>query len=168
MSEPFIGEVRMMSFGFPPQGWAQCNGQLLSIQQNQALFSILGTTYGGNGVQNFGLPDLRGRVPISIATNGSYVLGQVGGEENHTLSLNESAPHSHALFGDMTAGNINDPALAICANGTTIYNNQGAINTQLANNAIQSGGGGQPHPNLQPYLTVNFCIALQGIYPSRS
>ena len=150
MSEPFIGEVRMMSFGFPPSGWAQCNGQLLSIQQNQALFSILGTTYGGNGVSNFGLPDLRGRVPLSIAVNGSYVLGQAAGEENHTLSLAESAPHTHTLYGDITAGNINDPALAICASSGTIYSNQGSANTQLAGNALLNGGGGQPHSNLQP------------------
>ncbi len=164
MAEPFIGEIRMMSFSYAPQGWAQCNGQFLPINQNQALFSLLGTTFGGNGQTTFALPDLRSRTPIHVG-NG-YVLGQNGGEQNHTLTVNEIPGHAHQLIGSNTPVGSNVPTgamLAIKANTYTTPQNLVA----MAPASLSNAGGSQPHQNMQPYLVINFCIALQGIFPSQ-
>ncbi len=169
MADPFMGEVRIMAFGFAPRGWAQCNGQLLSIQQNQALFSILGTFYGGDGRNTFGLPDLRGRTGMGTGGSSGYVIGQQGGEVNHTLTYAEMAQHNHALVAEKTGGTDQDPATEMFGSGGNIFNNAaGTPNTQLAGNAIANSGGNQPHNNMQPYTTLNYCIALQGTYPPHS
>ncbi|MEO7324815.1 MAG: tail fiber protein [Dokdonella sp.] len=168
MSNPFLSEVRLMSFGFAPRGWALCNGQLLPINQNQALFSLLGTTYGGNGQTNFALPNLQGRVPMHMG-NG-YTLGQSAGEQGHTLTIAELPTHVHGAMASPTsdATNVAIPTgnfLASPLSQTyTPFAAPGAMNpTTLAN-----VGGSQPHQNMQPYLTLNFCIALQGIFPSQN
>jgi microcystin-dependent protein len=163
MATPFIGEVKMVAFTFPPKGWAFCNGQLLAIAQNQALFSILGTTYGGNGQTTFALPNLQGRVPLHMG-NG-FTEGQVGGAENVTLTNNQ-AGHGHAVKATATAttntaaGNF--PATA----GSNIYG--GSPDTTMNASIVGPAGGSQPHSNLQPYLVVNYVIALTGIFPSRN
>lgn len=164
MAEPFIGEVRMVGFNFPPKGWAFCNGQLLSIAQNQALFAILGTTFGGNGVNNFGLPNLQGNVPIGVGPN--TALGQTGGEVNHTLVSAEMAAHNHTFQGTTTAGADQDPANDVV--GTSAIYSPGAVGAQLGPGAMQQTGGGQPHANMQPYQVLNFIVALTGIFPTRS
>lgn len=165
MGTPFIAEIRIMSFGFAPRGWALCNGQLLPINQNQALFSLLGTTYGGNGTTNFALPNLQGRTPLHFG-NG-FSLGQQGGEQTHTLSIGALPTHTHAL--QATGANGTGP---VATNGVLA----GALNTYapptgligLSSSSITSVGGSQAHLNMQPYLTLNFCISLQGIFPSQN
>jgi microcystin-dependent protein len=165
MAEPFLAEVRIMSFGFPPKGWAMCDGQLLPIAQNQALFSLLGTTFGGDGRVNFALPDLRGRVPVH--EGGGFTLGQRGGEQAHTLSIAEMPTHVHMAQGSSSNG-TNVPA------GNSVLaksNPQGAYgpaaNLQAMDPAsIANVGGSQAHLNMQPFLALNFSIALQGIFPS--
>ena len=169
MANPFLAEVRMFSFNFPPKGWAFCQGQLLPINQNQALFSLLGTTYGGNGTTNFALPDLRGRTPIHWGTGGggSYVIGQVSGEESHSLLSTEMAQHTHAVTGSTAAPDASTPTgNSWAAGGEQIY--AATQNATMHPNALASMGGGLAHPNMQPYLVVNFSIALQGIFPSRN
>ncbi len=164
MSEPFLSEIRMMSFGFAPQGWALCNGQLLSINQNQALFALLGTTFGGDGRVNFALPDLRGRVPIH--TGSSHTLGERGGEQAHTLSIAELPTHTHVLNGVTNTGNIPVPTNNILADSPSqLYAAPGNLIT-LSPGSVANTGGSQAHLNMQPFLTINFCIALQGIFPS--
>ena len=172
MSEPFLGEIRMFGFNFAPNGWALCAGQLLPISQNSALFALLGTYYGGNGQTTFGLPDLRGRVPLSFGQGpglSNYNLGQVGGEENHTLITNEMPMHNHGVSASQAA-NATSPAGAFPSNDArspvNIYSSA-TDGTQMNPQMIGLAGGSQPHNNLQPYLAVNFCIALQGIFPSR-
>jgi microcystin-dependent protein len=176
MTQPFLGQVQAFGFGFAPRHWAMCNGQIMAIQQNAALFSLLGTMYGGNGVTTFQLPNLQSRVPMHFGTSpgGTYTQGQPGGEENVTLNINTMPAHTHFFIGS----NANAAALAPQAN------------TALAKSAIPSGtadtfygsgalqplnaasishvGGNQPHTNIQPYLAINFCIALFGIFPSRN
>lgn len=164
-----MSEIRMFSFDFPPRGWAKCDGQLLAIAQNQALFSLLGTTFGGNGVQTFALPDLRSRVPLHMGSSpgtSNRVLGERGGEENHTLTVNELPQHTHLMqaAGAATTGDPNGAILA--APATSKPYRSGTADGTLA--GIAPNGGNQAHPNIQPYLTVNFAIALQGIFPSRS
>ncbi|MBS0590493.1 MAG: phage tail protein [Proteobacteria bacterium] len=167
MSSAYIGEIRLFGFGYTPKGWAQCNGQLVSIQQNQALFSILGTTFGGNGVQNFALPDLRGRVPMHWGMG--TVIGQVQGEENHTLQVSETPAHMHlpvATSNTATAtGPVNNVLAASSQNpySATLTN---PVTLQAA--TVTPTGGSQPHENRQPYTVVNACIALVGIFPSRN
>lgn len=166
MSEQFLGEIRLMSFNFAPKGWALCNGQLMSISTNQALFALLGTTYGGNGIQTFALPDFRGRVPLHFG-NG-MVQGQAGGSENVTLLLNEIPAHTHTLACSTGAATTQIPTgnvlgLADRNNfepGTTIPN------TILNANTIGNAGSNQPHNNMQPSEVLSFCIAIQGIFPS--
>lgn len=163
MAEPFISEIRIMSFGFPPKGWAFCNGQLLPIAQNQALFSLLGTTFGGDGRVNFALPDYRGRVPTHVG--GSHTLGERGGEQAHTLVIGELPFHSHVE--QATTANADAPVptgnlLATVANTYTAPGNPTAMDP----GTLAPVGGNQAHINMQPYLTLNFCIALQGIFPS--
>jgi microcystin-dependent protein len=166
MAEPFLSEIRIMSFGFAPKGWAMCNGQLLPINQNQALFSLLGTTFGGDGRVNFALPDLRAKVPIHVG-NG-HTLGEKGGEPAHTISQAELPTHTHVFQASTNAAVINTPpggnVLAQSA-GVFLY---GAANNlaAMAGTAISSTGGSQAHLNMQPYLGLTFCIALQGIFPS--
>jgi microcystin-dependent protein len=171
MSEPFIGEVRLMSFNFPPKGWAPCDGQLLPISQNQALFSLLGTMYGGNGQTNFGLPNLQGRVPIHVG--GGYSQGQPLGEAQHTLTVAEMPAHVHMLVANSTPASQQDgnlPAADKRVAASTAQNLYGPPTSLVAMNTNDVGfqGGSQPHDNMQPYLTVMFCIALVGIYPSRT
>ncbi len=165
MTEPFIGEIQLFGFQFAPRGWALCNGQLLPIAQNQALFSLLGTMYGGNGQTTFALPNLRGRVPLHV--DAGLVQGEQGGEESHTLSTSEMPAHTHLPIASSATASSPSPANATWTNmGTASYAR--SPNTQLAGNAIAATGGSQPHENRSPFLTVNFCIALQGIYPSRN
>lgn len=171
MSEAFLGEVRIFSFAFAPKNWAQCNGQLLAIQQNQALFSLLGTMYGGNGVTTFSLPDLRGMVTLGFGNNqfGPWTQGQTGGEFNHTLSQNEMPSHNHIVTASNAAGSQYSPQGNLSAQdpgGTTMYGS--TPNTTLAPGAIATAGGSQPHQNMMPCNTLNFCMALSGIFPSRN
>ncbi|WGY03958.1 tail fiber protein [Nocardioides sp. QY071] len=166
MAEPFLSEIRLMSFNFPPQGWALCNGQFLPINQNQALFSLLGTTYGGNGQTTFALPDLRGRVPIHMG--GGFTLGQTGGQEAHTVTVGELPAHTHAVRVSATStGGTASPAGAYLGGANNAYRS-GPASTSLNPASVTSVGGSQPHENRQPFLTLSFCIALQGIFPSQT
>jgi microcystin-dependent protein len=167
MASPFLAEIRMFSFNFPPKGWGLCNGQLLPINQNQALFSLLGTTYGGNGVTTFALPDLRGRAPIHF--DGNHVEGALAGQEAHTLISAELAAHTHSLNATNDTANQTSPGNNALANPLPERPYQALSNpTTLNPQAISNVGGGQPHNNMQPYLVINFCIALVGIFPSRN
>lgn len=169
MADPYLGEIRPTSFAFAPKGWALCNGQLLPINQNQALFSLLGTTYGGDGRVNFALPDLRGRAPMHVSP--AHVLGERGGEEVHTLTVAEMPRHDHDFNASGSAASNPSPMGCTPATATTgsprIYAAAGAM-TPLSPQAISPAGGSQPHENRQPSLALNFIIALQGIFPSRS
>ncbi len=167
MAEPFLSEIRIMSFSFPPKGWAFCNGQLLPINQNQGLFSLLGTTYGGDGRVNFGLPNLQGRTPMHVG-NG-HTLGERGGEQAHTLSLSEIPIHTHVLQGTSATGTQLIPAGNLLAvNNLPAYHAVDANVTAMAANTVSNVGGSQAHLNMQPFLTLNFSIALQGIFPSQT
>lgn len=164
MAEPFLSEIRLMSFSFPPRGWALCDGQLLPINQNQALFSLLGTTFGGDGRVNFALPDLRGRVPIH-AGNGR-TLGERAGEQAHTLSISEMPTHVHSVSASSAVGDAVIPTNTVLASPLNLsYAPPSAQNT-LSPGTIGNTGGSQAHLNMQPFLTVSFSIALQGIFPS--
>lgn len=164
MADPFLSEIRIFSFDFPPRGWAECNGQLLPISQNQALFSLLGTTYGGNGVTNFALPELRGRVPMHVGSG--FSLGQRAGEEVHTLLSAEMPAHTHQAKASGNGPTVTAPTGNFWASNTgfTAYGTAG--NTSMSPQAIGNIGGSQAHENRSPYLTLNYCIALSGIYPS--
>ncbi len=166
MAEPFLSEIRIMSFVFAPKGWALCNGQLLPINQNQALFSLLGTTYGGNGQTNFALPDLRGRTPIH--TGSGHTLGERGGEQAHTLSIAELPEHVHMLNVTTNTATTSVPAnneVLAQATGQFLYSPPTALQAMNAG-VVGNVGGSQAHLNMQPFLTLSFCIALQGIFPS--
>lgn len=164
MAEPFLSEVRIMSFVFAPKGWALCNGQLLPINQNQALFSLLGTTFGGDGRVNFALPDLRGRTPIHVGSG--HTLGERGGEQAHTLSIAELPTHTHVANGSSITGNQVVPTGSLLADSPSqLYAGPAAL-TSLNAGSITNVGGSQAHLNMQPFLTLSFCIALQGIFPS--
>ncbi|MCX8475231.1 MAG: tail fiber protein [Sphingomonas sp.] len=168
MAEPFLSELRLFSFNFPPKGWAFCNGQFLPINQNQALFSLLGTMYGGNGQTNFALPNLQGRVPMHFG-NG-YTLGQAGGEQAHTLTISELPTHMHFLQATTAATNNNIPTNAELLSSTApndLYTGAAAL-TPLAAGTVGNVGGSQAHMNMQPFLTLSWCIALQGIFPSQN
>ena len=165
MAEPFLSEIRIFSFNFPPKGWALCNGQLLPINQNQALFSLLGTTYGGNGQTNFGLPNLQGRVPIH--TGNGHIQGEQAGSSSVTVNIQQLPTHMHLLQGANVPATTNAPTNMLYANSTASQAYQPAANlTAMAPQAVSSVGGSQPHTNMMPYLVLNFCIALQGIFPS--
>ena len=164
MTDPFIGEIQLFPFGFAPRGWAQCNGQLLPINQNQALFSLLGTMYGGDGRTTFALPDLRGRAPLGVGPG--YDQGQRAGEELHTLFFSELPAHSHGANASSASPSTPSPAGAAWAD-TGANNYAASPSAQMAGNAITPTGGGQPHENRSPYLALNFCIALVGVFPSR-
>lgn len=169
---PYLSEIGLFSFNFAPRYWAQCNGQLLSISQNTALFSLLGTTFGGNGTTNFALPDLRGRSPIHFGQGpglSQYVLGQAAGSEAVTLLQNNLPAHSHVLTGNSGVGSTYDPTNNyISQYGEGVKSFSGSVNTTMNQGSITNTGGNQPHNNLQPYLTLNYCIALQGVFPSQS
>jgi microcystin-dependent protein len=165
MSEPFIGEIRMTSWGFAAKGWALCNGQTLPISQNQALFSLLGTMYGGNGTTTFNLPDLRGRVPISFGQNPQ---GTRGGEEAHTLISSEMPMHTHSVYGSSGAANQGSPQDAFWAGQTGQSPFASSANVGMWPGAIGPAGSSQPHENMAPFLTISFMIALVGIYPPRN
>ncbi len=165
MSEPFIGEIRMFGFDFPPRGWANCSGQTLPIAQNQALFSILGTTYGGNGQTNFQLPNLQGKAPIHFGNE--IALGQQGGEQAHTLIVNEIPQHQHSVSASTAAVNSGTPAASYLTTQATDAMYATAGNATMSGTTTPTGGN-QPHENMQPYLVVNFSIALVGVFPSRN
>lgn len=174
MSEPFLGEIRIMSFNYPPKGWAFCDGQTLSINQNQALFALLGTFYGGNGINTFQLPNLQGYVPIHAGTvpfANEYTQGQTGGEQNHTLIANEIPAHTHQVHC------YSGPALTQNPAGNTWARDAASITSpygkaspggQMNPGTITTAGSSQPHLNMQPYLVLSYCIALTGIFPSRN
>jgi microcystin-dependent protein len=178
VTQPFVGQVQPLSFAFPPRNWALCDGQLLAISQNTALFSLLGTYYGGNGVSTFQLPDLRSRVPMHEGTyaGNTYTIGEIGGSENVTLLQPNLPQHTHSFSGTSNAANVG----TLSANGgalAKIYDPTGTAGNYYASDAttqvlnpgsVAPAGGSAPHPNLQPYLTISWCIALYGIYPSRN
>lgn len=167
MATPFLGEIKIMSFNFAPRHWALCNGQLLPINQNQALFALLGTTYGGNGQTNFALPNLQNRVPIHFG--GNFTLGQTGGTTAHTLTISEMPQHKHLINASQNTKNTIVPSSTVYLANTApseVYSGSGsqAMNGQMMTNT----GGSQAHNNVQPTLVLNFCIALQGIFPSQN
>ena len=168
MSTPFLGEIRMFGFQFAPNGWALCNGQLLPISQNSALFNLIGTIYGGDGVNNFALPNLQGRVPLHQGSGGgsSYIIGQPGGSVTETLNVQQLPAHNHSVLAHKGAGKNSVPTgnLPAATSGDS-YDPTG--NVAMGASMIGETGGGQPLSVVQPYLTVNFCIALQGIFPSQ-
>jgi len=173
MSEPFLAEVRMVGFNFAPRGWAFCDGQILPVNQHQSLYSLLGTTYGGDGRTSFALPDLRGRTPIHVGrSNGGahHALGEKSGEETHTLSQGEMPQHTHSLQGTNTedTSQSDNPADHVMAR--SVQQTYAGFGTAAGFGAGSVGdtGGGQAHENMQPFLAVNFCIALQGLFPSRN
>ncbi|WP_269580827.1 phage tail protein [Roseibium sp. Sym1] len=171
MSEPFLAEIRLIGFNFAPRGWAFCDGQILPINQNQSLYSLLGTTYGGDGRTSFALPDLRSRTPIHRSSGHS--LGQKSGAETVTLTAAQIPAHTHAVKASSLAGNSNQPMGRVLAAPSSAANltyraPEAATSTPMRSGTVSNAGGSQAHNNMQPYLTVNFCIALQGLFPSRN
>jgi microcystin-dependent protein len=170
MGTPFLGEIKIVSFGFAPRSWALCNGQLLPINQNQALFSLLGTQYGGNGQTTFALPDLRGQTPIHVGAG--FLIGNKGGEQAHTVTMSEMPTHVHVAQGNSATADLTDPTGALLASPVAavgpIYTPNPAGLVAMSPASVSNVGGSQAHINMQPYLTLNFCIALQGIFPSRN
>lgn len=173
MSEPFLAEIKVFGFTFAPRGWAHCDGQILPINQNQSLYSLLGTTFGGDGRTSFGLPDLRGRIPVHMGDSQqgtNFNLGQKAGEETHTLQAAEIPSHSHQLnaaSGVATAHTIAGNLPAANAQSINMFNTEGGGGA-MTSGVVGSHGADQSHDNMQPYLAVNFCIALQGLFPSRN
>jgi microcystin-dependent protein len=165
MAEPFLSEIRLFSFPFAPKGWALCNGQLLPINQNQALFSLLGTTYGGDGRVNFGLPDLQGRVPIHMGSG--HTLGERGGEQAHTLSISEIPTHTHTLNGTNNNGDVNNPNNNFIGAVNNMFGQSDTV-VSFDPTSVTNVGGSQAHLNMEPFLVLNFCMALQGIFPSQT
>lgn len=176
MSEPFLAEIKMVGFNFAPRGWAFCDGQILPISQNQSLYSLLGTTYGGDGRTSFALPDLRGRTPVDVgSSNGnSFQQGEKGGEETHTLSIQQMPTHTHSFSATNDTATQQAPSGNLLAQTPTgignIYSdhNSNTPDVSLNTAAIANTGGGQAHENMQPFIAINFCIALQGLFPSRN
>ncbi|MBD2867717.1 phage tail protein [Paenibacillus arenilitoris] len=166
MSETFIGDIRLFGFGFTPRGWAPCQGQTLSIQQNQALFAIIGATYGGDGATTFKLPDLRGRAPVH--TGNGVTLGQSAGEEKHTLTVNEMPTHTHTAMASEQSATSYTPVgntWAPPGNSTNSYSQ--SPDSAMSPGAIAQAGGSAPHSNMQPYLAMNYCICVNGYFPTR-
>lgn len=165
MGTPFMSEIKIVGFNYAPKGWAECNGQFLPINQNQALFSLLGTMYGGNGQTTFALPDFRGRVPIHLGAG--FIQGQAGGQEFHTVTQSEMPAHNHFVQATSVPGTKNLPAGNLLAT-MNAPQYATAINTTLVPATISNVGGSQPHENRQPFLVLNFIIALQGVFPSQN
>jgi microcystin-dependent protein len=174
VTSPFVAEIRIFPFGFAPTGWAFCNGQIIPLSQNTALFSLLGTTYGGDGKTNFALPDMQGNSPMQPGQGAGlslHDLGEVGGEQSVTLLESEMPSHPHALTADQRPANLDNPSPlnALARSSPNIYKTPtGAATVPLSDLAVGPAGGDQPHNNMQPFLTLNFCIALQGVYPPRT
>jgi|SRR5882724_1147275 len=168
MSTPFMGEIKIISWNFAPKGWAFCNGQFLPINQNQALFSLLGTSFGGNGQTTFALPDFRGRIPIHKGGEGGGILGQAAGEEFHTLKMQEMPAHNHVLQANSAAGDTGVPNNNFLANISTKAYGSFSNVTTLNPTTVTNLGGSQSHENRQPFLVLAFIIALQGIFPSQN
>lgn len=169
MSIPYLGEIRMFAGNFPPRGWALCNGQIMPINQNTALFSLLGTTYGGDGKTTFALPDLRGRVPVHFGSHNGYVsLGQSAGEEAHTLHIQELPAHTHQVNVASTNATDISPKDHVWAKKENSYGEMQFPASSMHAAAISNTGGYQPHNNMQPYLVTNFIIALDGVFPSHN
>jgi microcystin-dependent protein len=166
MPSPFLGEIKIMSFVFPPRGWALCNGQFMQINQNQALFALLGTMYGGNGQTTFALPDLRGRVPMHLGSG--FTQGQAGGQTSHTVTVSELPAHNHFVTCTQTAGDSVIPTGRLLANANLNAYAQQNPAQPIEPATISNVGGSQPHNNMSPYLVLSFCIALQGIFPSQN
>ena len=168
MADRFVGEIKIVAFNFAPRGYASCDGQLLPIAQNQALFSILGTTYGGDGRVNFALPDLRTKVPIH--TSNTITLGQTAGEQNHTLTVQEIPAHVHQLSASNQTESQNSPVGNYLATHQSVqgYAPAGSANAVMVGNEVSNAGGSQPHNNMQPYLVLNIVIALTGVFPPRN
>jgi microcystin-dependent protein len=170
MSQAYIGEVRLVGFNFAPQNWAHCNGQQLPISQNNPLFTLIGTTYGGDGTSNFNLPNLQGRIPIHQGSNGvtNYVMGQLGGAETVTIGMTQYPAHNHLLAGSNTAGGSGSPVGNVAGTVPAVYT-AAAPSTPMNGNVLgPSGGGNQPHENRQPYLVLNWIINLYGIFPTQN
>jgi microcystin-dependent protein len=173
MADPFVAEIRIFPFNFPPRGWAWCDGQLLPLSQNTALFSLLGTTYGGNGKSNFALPDLQGRAPMHPGQGPGlslHDLGEQGGTETVSLLESEIPSHSHALrtFNDVGEDRIPGPNEALARSTGGLLYAASSSNVMMSDLTLTPAGGDQPHNNMQPYLTFYFCIALQGVFPPRT
>jgi microcystin-dependent protein len=166
MAEPFLGELRIFSFSWAPKSWAMCNGQLLPINQNQALFSLLGTMYGGDGRVNFALPDLRGRIPTHVGAG--WAQGQQAGEASHTLNVNEMPEHTHPVNASTLDGNVPVPTGALLARTVNLIYQNAASLVPLNAQTVTNAGGSQAHENRSPFLVLEFCIALQGIFPSQN
>jgi microcystin-dependent protein len=167
MSTPFMGEIRIISWNYAPKSWAFCNGQFLPINQNQALFSLFGTTYGGNGQTTFALPDFRGRIPLHVG-NG-HTQGEVGGEYAHTVTMGEMPAHTHFLQGTNNVGTDPNPGSTVVLSKSVANTfGTGPANATMNPSNVSNVGGSQPHENRQPYLVLNFIVALQGIFPSRN
>jgi microcystin-dependent protein len=166
MATPFLSEIKIFGINFAPKGWALCNGQLLSINQNQALFSLLGTTYGGDGIQNFALPNLQGRAPVHMG-NG-IVLGEKAGESVHTLTIPEMPEHAHQPVGSSSAATVRTAAGNLWATDAANNPYSPTANGAMSPAAVTQVGGSQAHQNMSPYLTLTFCIALTGIFPSQN
>jgi microcystin-dependent protein len=165
MAQPYVGEIRMFAGNFAPAGWMFCEGQLLPISENETLFNLIGTTYGGDGQSTFGLPDLRGRIPIHQGN--SVILAETGGVEEVTLTVTQLPAHTHALLSSTNAGGSNNPGGAVTAQSASVkIYREAAPNAQMAATTVGPVGGSQPHTNFQPYLCVNFIISLFGIFPS--
>lgn len=164
MSTPYLGELRIFSFNFPPKGWAFCNGQTMPINQNQALFAVIGIFYGGNGTTTFNLPNLQGKIPFH--TGNGLVVGQTGGESAHMLITQEMPQHNHLAMASPMTANLGNPTGNLWAAGDAAYSP--TSNTTMNSSAILAAGGSQPHDNMPPYLTISICIALQGIFPSQN
>jgi microcystin-dependent protein len=169
MSTPYVGEVRLVGFNFAPIDWSLCNGQLIPISQNETLYNLIGTTYGGDGQSTFGLPNLQSRIPIHSGSNGAntYVIGQTGGVETVTLNINQYPSHTHSLMASTNSTGSSTPTSNVVNGGLTAYTADTPATPMLAA-MVGNSGGNQPHNNLQPYLAMNWIIALYGVYPSQN
>jgi microcystin-dependent protein len=166
MGEPYIGEIRMVGFNFAPAGWMLCQGQLLPIDQNEALFNLIGTTYGGDGQATFALPNLQSRVPMHQGSN--YVIGESGGTETVTLTVSQIPPHNHPALAQSENGNQGSPANGVWAASTLLQYTTNNANATMNTSLVGQSGGSQPHDNMMPFLTINFIISLYGVYPTQS